>query len=937
MDARPARELTAIPPPIPTTWREPMPAKTLISITCQSCGATFKVDARHAGKRGRCPVAECQAAYTVPAGGSFEDAVEQNYAKVLNTPKSSRRTSTSVARAQKQFGLTAGFARVTRSWKRGPQKSATTPSTAASSRASTRRSTQVAHRRAARPIAQRLWPLWSACGIGVVALVAVVLWGTGAVEPPAVQAARPDTYQQQIAPFIKKYCVECHGAEEPEGGIALHSFDSETSVLKARKVWEKVLPMLQIEAMPPVEDGRERPTHDEYVAVTSWLEDKLYNIDCKIERDPGRVTIRRLNRSEYNNTIRDLLGVNLTPADEFPSDDVGYGFDNIGDVLSVSPLLMEKYLAAAEKISERAISTADPAKAHRVRYADKRLKPGGSAENQGDRYAITSSGHVAAEHFCPREGEYLLRAQAAADQAGSELAKMEFSIDGKGVHTFEVTGRREPHEYEFKLRLTRGVHKFTAAFVNDYYAPKGPRGNNDRNLYIGWLEVAGPLDLRDDDFPESHRRLIVARPGGSKSVVDAARENLRPLVRRAFRRSVTDDEVNRFVPLVELAISQGESFERGMQLALQGVLCSPNFLFRVETDPNPHDPKARHEVSPFELATRLSYFLWSSMPDDELLSLAEKNELRKPDVIQAQVRRLLKDSRSHAFVENFALQWLNLRSLDELTPDPEVFPTFSPQLRADMLRETSKFFEHILREDLSTLELLDGKFTFVNERLAKHYGIPGIQGEEFQKVSLEKVRGRAGLLTQASILTVTSNPSRTSPVKRGKWIMENILGTAPPPPPPNVPSLEETQKAQPGASLREQLKIHRENAVCNSCHRQMDDLGFGFEHFDAIGRWRDRDGQHDIDASGVLPNGDKFNGSTELIAILKGRSQQFHRCLTEKLMTYAIGRGLEYYDRCAVDKILEAHAADGYRFSTLITQIVLSEPFQMRRGDGKLE
>lgn len=325
------------------------------------------------------------------------------------------------------------------------------------------------------------------------------------------------------------------------------------------------------------------------------------------------------------------------------------------------------------------------------------------------------------------------------------------------------------------------------------------------------------------------------------------------------------------------------------------------------------------------------------MPDDELLALAEKDELRKPEVIQQQVKRLLKDRRSEALVENFALQWLNLRSLDELTPDTTKFPNYSPQLRDDMLRETTKFFEHILREDLSTLELLGGQFTFVNERLAKHYGLAGVMGDEFRKVSLDRATGRAGLLTQASILTVTSNPGRTSPVKRGKWIMENILGTAPPPPPPNVPSLEETQKAQPGASLREQLKLHRENAICNSCHRQMDDLGFGFEHFDAIGHWRDRDGQHEIDASGVLPNGDKFNGSTELIAILKGRSKQFNRCLAEKLLTYAIGRGLEYYDRCAVDKLLDTHADDGYRFSSLITQIVLSEPFQMRRGDGKLE
>ncbi len=866
------------------------PTKQLIPITCAKCGVTFKVDARHTGKQGRCPVDECQAAYTVPAATAFERAVERNYAAVLKRP---------AVKSQSAFPMRVQKAK-----------------------------------RPARSVAQRLWPLWSACGVGAVLLVGVVMWGTGAVEPQRVEAAKPDTFQTQVAPFVKKHCVECHGEKDPEGGIALHNFDSEKSVQKARKVWEKVLPMLQIEAMPPVEEGRERPTHDDYLAVASWLEDKLFNIDCKLERDPGRVTVRRLNRAEYNNTVRDLFGVDFEPANDFPSDDVGYGFDNIGDVLSVSPVLMEKYLDAAEKISEKVISTTDPAKSRKIRFAGNQLKPGGAAEDQGDFYGINSTGYVSAEHKFPRDGEYLLRSRAAADQAGGELAKMVFSIDDKPIHTFQVKGQREPAEYEFKLRMTSGNHNFSAAFPNDFYDPKATKGGTDRNLYIGWLEVAGPLDFREDDLPESHRKLVAATPTATRPLADAARENLRPLLRRAFRRPVSDEEINRFVPLVENAVSQGETFERGMQFALQGVLCSPNFLFRVETDANPNDPKARHEVTQFELATRLSYFLWSSMPDDELLALAEKNELRKPDVIHKQVKRMLKDQRSAALVENFALQWLNLRSLDELVPDPEKFPEYSPQLREDMLRETTKFFDHILREDLSTLELLDGKFTFVNERLAKHYGLAGVQGDEFRKVSLDGARGRAGLLTQASILTVTSNPGRTSPVKRGKWIMENILGTAPPPPPPNVPSLEETQKAQPGASLREQLKLHREKPICNSCHRQMDDLGFGFEHFDAIGRWRDRDGQYDVDASGILPSGDKFNGSTELIAILKGRRKQFSRCLTEKLMTYAIGRGLEYYDRCAINKLLDTHANDGDRFSTLITQIVLSEPFQMRRGDG---
>ncbi|MCX7419297.1 MAG: DUF1592 domain-containing protein [Planctomycetia bacterium] len=852
----------------------------LIAITCAHCGATFKVSSTHVGKKGRCPIEDCGAAY------------------IVAEPRPVRRASESLR-------LPAAQAR--------------------------------SAKRPARGIARQLWPLWSVAGFGSLVLISIVIWGTGAIEPNQVAAAKPDTYQQQIAPFVKKYCVECHGTENAEGGIALHSFDSEESVLKGRKHWEKVLPMLQIEAMPPVEDGRARPTHDEFLAVTAWLDDKLFNIDCKINRDPGRVTIRRLNRVEYNNTIRDLLGIDFSPANDFPSDDVGYGFDNIGDVLSVSPLLMEKYLDAAERISERVINSADPTKAKKTRIVGKQLKPKGGANDHGDGWAIVSDGQVMTEHTFPRAGEYLLRAQAMADQAGSELAKMTFQFDGKPAHTFEVKGQQVTEEFEFRMTVERGSHQFAAAFPNDFYDPKATKGGTDRNLYVNWLEVVGPLDVKPEDLPESHRKLIVATPNAIRPLVDAAYENLRPFLRRAFRRPVTDEEVSRFVPLVEMAVSQGETFERGMQFALQAVFCSPNFLFRIEQDANPNDPKAKHEISPFELATRLSYFLWSSMPDDELLSLAEHDELRKPEVVQQQVKRMLKDQRSKAIVENFAIQWLNLRSLNELMPDPTKFPDYTTQLRDDMRLETEKFFDHILREDLSTLELLDANFTFANERLAKHYGLDGVKGDEFQKVSLEKARGRAGLLTQASILTVTSNPGRTSPVKRGKWIMENILGTAPPPPPPNVPSLEVTQAAKPDASLRDQLKLHRENAMCNSCHRQMDDLGFGFENFDAIGRWRDRDGQHDVDASGVLPSGDKFNGSTELIAILKGRSKQFSRCLTEKLMTYAIGRGLEYYDRCAVDKVLTTHAADNYKFSTLISQIVLSEPFQMRRGDGPVE
>jgi hypothetical protein len=602
-------------------------------------------------------------------------------------------------------------------------------------------------------------------------------------EAQAGKAAPKASFTGDILPFVKKYCISCHGDRKPKGRLSLTKFQAPDSLDKDRQVWDKVWRKVQAREMPP-SYRRLRPSQPEIERISGFLEDELGRVDCTLPRDPGRVTIRRLNRVEYYNTVRDLAGIKFQPADDFPADDVGYGFDNIGDVLSMPTLLMEKYLAAAEAIGE-------------------------------------------------------------------------------------------------------------AAFKN----------------------------------PETRRRIL--SPGAGATTPAAARQILERFAGLAFRRPVTPGELDRLVGFVELAKKNGDSFETGIQLGLQAILVSPHFLFRVEIDREPNNPKAVHPVSDYELATRLSYFLWSSMPDEQLFGEAKQGTLRKN--LEAQVRRMLKDPRAHALVDNFGGQWLQTRNLKTAAPDPNMFPTFTNELRADMLRETEMFFEAVVREDRSILDFLDADFTFLNERLARHYGIDGVKGDQLRRVRLTDGR-RGGVLTQASILTITSNPTRTSPVKRGKWILENILGTPPPPPPPDAGELSDDKNAILSGSLRQRMEKHRRNPSCASCHQRMDPLGFGFENFDAIGAWRTKDGEFTIDPSGVLPGGKSFRGPSELKAILKSRDKEFARCLTEKMLTYALGRGLEYYDKCVLDEIAADLAKKQYRFSSLVIDIVKSDPFQKRRG-----
>lgn len=752
-----------------------------------------------------------------------------------------------------------------------------------------------------------------------------------AVKPAAKPAAAQPTLVKNVAPLLDKYCGNCHGPGKEMAGIAIHGYKSEADLVKHRDLFEKIAHSLRTGHMPP--KGLPAPTATERALISGFVEARFARLDCDL-RDPGRVTMRRLNRVEYNNTIRDLFRIDLRPADEFPSDDVGYGFDNIGDVLTISPLLMEKYMAAAEKVARRAIQAPEDQSGVATRFEGERPKETGGAGvvRTSDRLLV-STGEVSVIHAFPKEGEYILRARAFGQQAGTEPAKMSFQVDGKELKLFEVAAvEANPSVYEFRTKIPAGRHRFAAAFTNDFYDQKNPDPKNrDRNLGVDYLEIAGPIEPLGT-VSESHASIFVCgcKPG-VKHTAQCARSIVTPLATRAFRRPATPAEVNRLVKYVALAEKEGESFERGVQLAVQAVLASPHFLFRVELDPAAVKPGSIRPLNDYELATRLSYFLWSSMPDEELFQLAAAGKLKTPKVTAQQVNRMLKDPKAKALMEGFGEQWLTLRNLANFNPDGKRFPTWNEDLRKAMLTETQLFFQSIVKEDRSILEFLDSDFTFVNERLAKHYGISGVTGEQFQRVKLEGDH-RGGLLGQASILAITSNPTRTSPVKRGKWVMEQLLGTPPPPPPPNVPELEQ-QEGKLTGTLRQRMEQHRKDPLCASCHTQMDAIGFGLENFDALGAWRTNDGEGPVDPSGTLPNGKSFQGPAELRKILKEQDRLFARNFTEKLLTFALGRGVEKYDRCNLDAMTASVGKQGFKLSTVVHEIVKSEPFRMRRPD----
>jgi hypothetical protein len=617
---------------------------------------------------------------------------------------------------------------------------------------------------------------------------------------------------KDVAPLIDRYCLHCHDSDGASGGVVMDNFrDDAPDAEGHRSLWVRVADVLRSNSMPP--DGEPRPDPTELETINSWLDVVAFAGDHSY----GAVTLRRLNRVEYNNTIRDIIGLDLRPADEFPSDDIGYGFDNIGEVLATSPVLVERYLAASDSVIGAAFRSPE---------ARKRI-------------------------------------------------------------------------------MNPPADSFPRAFRR--YKPP-VRSFADKRVFV-------PRVVKD---PELERQ---------QHIYDI----LRAFTDRAFRRPATHDELTRLLGIVLSAEKDGEGPEPAIQIALRTVLVSPHFLFLVESVPGEDPSSPPLPENDFDLAARLSYFLWSSMPDEDLLRTAARGGLRHGANLETQVKRMLGDRRSHALAESFWGQWLQTRNLAEFAPDPVLFPEFDEPLRAAMLRETELFCASIQDEDRSLLEFLDADYTFVNERLARHYGIPGVEGEGFRRVSLAGTP-RRGVLTQASVLAVTSNPTRTSPVKRGRWILENILGAPPSPPPSGVEALQEGKGAGPSGTLRDRMERHRTEPGCASCHRRMDPLGFSLENFDAIGGWRTDDGGGPVDPSGKLPGGKEIRGPSGLRAVLSSRRDAFARCLVEKMLTYALGRGLRRSDRRDVDRIAAKLARDGYRFSALVVAVVESEPFQARDG-----
>jgi len=767
------------------------------------------------------------------------------------------------------------------------------------------------------------WHLMQRCALFLAAIVAS--FGASSFAHGDDFASLDKEYRERIVPFLQSYCMDCHAGDGAEAGLNFEVYKTAESVSTVgRAKWNTVLDMLTTGDMPP--EDYDQPEEKELHAVLDWVKRTLASIDCSTNVNPGRETIRRLNRAEYRNTIRDLMGVDYEVNERFPADDVGYGFDNIGDVLSTSPLLFEKFYEAADEIANRAIITdeADLLPRTELPLEEFRMEKGGKPK--GNRLAFPSNNRASYE-FEAEAGTYLIAVYAHASQAGDEPSKLGVRLGEKNADIYSIRNEAPIDQpVEMKVRLRDGKQTLHIGFLNDFYDPdaKNPK-RRDRNMYVNKVEIVGPLIVTPDMYPDSHKRIFFVKPGeNGLTEGEAALQILSRFTSRAFRRPATPNEMLRLGILYQLAKKDGLSFEQCIREVVVGILCSPHFVFRIEEGPEGD----HYSLNEYQLATRLSYFMWSTMPDDELLALAWQGKLREN--LDAQITRMLKDPRSETLVHNFAGQWLELRKLETVRPDRKMFRSYDAELAEDMRSETELFFKSIIEEDRSLLELIGADYTFLNERLAKHYGIGGVSGEQFRRVDL-KSKDRGGILTQASILTVTSNPTRTSPVKRGKWILENILGTPPPEAPPNIPTLESQKKLS--GSLREQMAQHRENPACASCHARMDGIGFALENFDAVGAWRNKDGQYKIDASGELTGGVKFEGAGGLKKlILEQRKEEFVRNVIAKTLTFALGRGVEYYDECAIRDIKQQLEQNDYRFSVLIRAIVRSEPFQNRSG-----
>ena len=812
--------------------------------------------------------------------------------------------------------------------------------------------------------------------------LATVVAATGSPLAAGPQAPSPATPTQQISPssastsperaLVNRYCVSCHNERLKTADLRLDNVNID-DLGSGAAVWEKVVRKLRAGRMPP--KGRPRPDKGTNDAFVAWLETGLDRAAAAAP-NPGRLVPHRLNRVEYTNAIRDLLHLEIDGTSLLPADDAGFGFDNIGDVLTITPALLERYLIAAQRISRLALGdpTIPPA-IERYQTPYLTLRQG---ERMSEEQPFGSRGGTVVRHTFPVDGEYIIRVRLERHALsighlvrGLDITnEIDVRIDGERVHMFTLGGdlpedaavydnspggrqdflkhaddaldvrlpvKAGPRTIQVSFRKTNweveGIGPTTLPVVSWGFTAATETARDSGRIHMGVdnIQIVGPYNgTRPEDTP-TRRRIFVCDPTSVDDEAPCAQTILSTLARRAYRRPVTEEDLRILLDFYEDGRRRGD-FETGIQAALKRLLTDPEFLVRVEHDPVDATPGTAYRITDLELASRLSFFLWSSIPDDELLDLAIRGELSDPSVLQQQVQRLLADDRAEALLGNFFGQWLWVRNMENVAPDPKVFPDFDDNLREAFQRETELFLQSQFNEDRSITDILTADYTFLNERLAGHYGIPGVYGAHFRRVPLTDGR-RAGLLGHGSILTVTSYANRTSPVVRGKWVLENLLGTPPPPPPPNVPPFPEGEGAS-FTSVRERMEQHRANPVCAACHNDLDPLGFAFENFDAVGKWRDLDGTTPVDPSGAFPSGTPFAGPSEFRNALLEHRDLFVPNLIEKLMTYALGRGVEYYDMPAVRKITRDIASDDNRWSSLILSIVKSDPFQIRRSES---
>lgn len=759
--------------------------------------------------------------------------------------------------------------------------------------------------------------------------------------PPPPQSHLSD--QTAFNHFVESNCLDCHNNSEKTAGLAVDDLIA-TEIGQNQEAWEKVIRKLTARQMPPSQTPR--PTEKEYEAAIAWLELSL-DASVAAHPNPGRTeTFRRLNRTEYQNAIRDLLGLEVDVASLLPSDESSLGFDNI-TVSDLSPTLLNRYLSAAPAISRLAVGRA-PA---RPREDTFRLRPDVTQDVHIEGLPIGSRGGLAIPYNFPRDGEYEIQVRLMRDrnetiESLSETHELEVLLDRDRCKLFTIkppakgaSDQTLDANLNARIIATAGPHIVgvtflakSAALLETTRQPLNVHFNFYRHPRIGpavyQVSIIGPFEAGGPGDTPSRRVLFTSTPTSPNDEENCAKKILSHLVRLAYRRPVDEESLETTMKLYREGRADGD-FDAGIEMAVSSVLVNPQFLFRIERDPPNIPPGTAYSIDDVALASRLSFFLWSSIPDTELLDRAARGELSRPEVLEQQVRRMLADKRSRSLVTSFAEQWLYLRNLDSINPDMRLFPDFDDNLRQAMKQETEQFFESIMREDRSVLDLINADYTFLNERLAKHYGIPHIYGTHFRRVSLDESSRRGGLLRQGSILAVTSYATRTSPVIRGQWVLKNLVGEPSPPPPPNVPALKDNTVSTT-LSVRERLKQHRANEACASCHKMMDPVGFALENFDAVGRWRESEADKPIDASGEFLDGSKFVCVLGLEQTLLNRPELFVRTLTEKLMTFALGRRVEYYDAPAIRKIVTAARQDNYHFSRVIMGIVQSSPFQMR-------